>query len=329
LTPPLSEPETLATNSEADPTSLDRVLVRHSKRPEWGLAILAKEKKTRRAYQFEDGQIREFKEGYYGLLEPVEEVEGAEELIIQRLEEAIGADEGKPAPQAQKAVAPFEAQVKLFESLYPEGFKDATWIEEYRRGRGRALKRHREPVIEKVREVLDREPVEAMIEGGRHGDLAKATLDILASTNLIPVTRVRELQGLDEDGVRAYAESVHFLLNGTDAFTVRFRRHLGALRGLLGTRPSWGLATVLPALKWPDEQVCVRHTAFLKQAGSIAPTGRYSSRARLRSYKNFRRVARTVRERLVELGHEPRDLLDVHDFIWATLRKSAVEKLQA
>ena len=50
-------------------------LYRHTKRPEWGVAILAWERGGRRAYQFEDGRLRKFREGYYSLMKPVDELE--------------------------------------------------------------------------------------------------------------------------------------------------------------------------------------------------------------------------------------------------------------
>ena len=47
-------------------------LYQHSKMPDWGLAVLAWEREGRRAYQFQDGQLRIIKDGYYQLMEECE-----------------------------------------------------------------------------------------------------------------------------------------------------------------------------------------------------------------------------------------------------------------
>jgi len=76
-----------------------------------------------------------------------------------------------------------------------------------------------------------------------------------------------------------------------------------------------------------SSRVSVRRSAFARQAGSIAPTARYTRKAQVGAYKNYRRVALGVKKRLIEAGHEPRDMLDIHDFVWDTLRTSALDDL--
>lgn len=311
-------------SAEKDPDFESR-LFRHKKRPQWGVAILAWEKENHRAYQFEDGRLRKFKDGYYGLMEPAENVKGSRAAIVEGLNTAIEANKGKASPKPQKAVAPFEAQIELFEKLFPEGFDDPEWISQHRRGDGRALKRHREPVAEAVQKQLAQDVVDELLAEGHYDDVTASVLEQLGRTTLVPLKVVKTLDRLDEEERRTFAESVRDLLHGEDEFMVRFKRYLATLRDLLGGRPSWRLATALPALMWPDEHVCVRRSAFIRQAGSIAPMAKYTKRARTGSYRNFRRVALAVQKRLEDAGHAPRDLLDVHDFIWATLRKSALE----
>ena len=62
------------TSAETPSEAAAPKLYQHTKRPEWGLAILAWDRGSRRAFQFEDGKLRVFKQGYY---EMVEEVSGA------------------------------------------------------------------------------------------------------------------------------------------------------------------------------------------------------------------------------------------------------------
>jgi hypothetical protein len=304
-------------------------LYRHTKRPQWGVAILAWEKEDVRAYQFEDGRLRKFKKGYYNLMKEVDEVRGSEENLINDLQDAVVAKGGRQEKRDPlRPVATFDEQIALFEEMYPEGFADEQWIDDHRGTEsGRDLKRHREPVIEAVKENLSLEICQELIDDDRHGDLVEAALEILASTDLVSLKHVRMLQGLDPEENKKLAEGIFAVLHGEGDFRARMQTYLEGMTEILGSRPSWRLATALPALAFPDDQVCVRRSAFKRQAGSIAPRSKYSRFARMKSYENYRRVAVAVRKRLQAAGHEPRDLLDVHDFIWATLRNAALDHL--
>lgn len=303
-------------------------LYRHKKRPEWGVAILAWEKGKRRAYQFADGRLRKFREGYYSLMVPAENVDRSREAVISGLEDAIEANRGEDPPKALEPVASFDAQVELFTGLYPEGFQDPQWIEDHRGdSSGRALKRHRNPSRDETQEALSKERCEELLSQDRHDELVESVTEILGGTSLIALKDVKVLRGVEGEERKELAEAVATVLHSEEDFAPRFGQYLSVLTEIYGGRPSWRTATALPALFFPDEQVCVRRSAFIRQAASIAPVARYSRKARVRSYKNFRRVAFAVRQRLQAAGHEPRDLLDIHDFIWATLRNAALDHL--
>lgn len=304
-------------------------LYRHKKRPQWGVAILAWEKDDRRAYQFEDGRLRKFRKGYYSLLESVEDLERrTPETVMASLEHAIVANKGKEAPDALEPVATFDAQIELFTELFPGGFQGEAWTKEHRGTEGgRTLKRHRDASIREAQEALAADRVATLLAEDGHEDLTEAVIEILGNTSLVAVKHVKTLKGLDEAESRRFAESIADLLHGEGDFDPRFRKHLEVLTDLYAGRPSWRLATAIPALIWPNDQVCVRRSAFLRQAATVAPRARYSRRARGGAYRNFRRVSFAVRKRLEAAGHEPRDLLDVHDFVWATLRNAALDHL--
>lgn len=303
-------------------------LYRHTKRPEWGAAILAWEKNGRRAYQFEDGRLRKFQEGYYSLLQPADDVDRPREAIVQGLEEAVAAKRGKEPADALDAVAPFSAQVELFREMYPKGFQDENWIEEHRGdGPGRNLKRHRQPAIDAAQEKLSKERCDQLIADGKHSELVASVTDVLSSTSLVALKDVKPLMDLDDELETEFAEAVRELLHGEDHYGPRLKVYLAVMEKIYGKPPSWRIATALPALVYPDEHVCVRRSAFARQAGSIAPLAKYSKRAEVGPYKNYRRVAFAVRTRLQAENLEPRDMLDIHDFVWATLRNASLDKL--
>jgi hypothetical protein len=309
----------------------DGELYRHKKRPQWGVAILAADDGDVRSYQFEDGRLRKFKKGYFKLMEPVDEIRGSRETLVESLTQAAQEKGNRFAEiETLEPVAPFQAQVDLFLELYPKGFADEEWIADHRaRESGSALKRHREPAITAVRETLSAEACQEWMAQEDYAGLAEALRSVLSSTDLVSLKHVRVLKGLEAEETKHLAEAVTDLLHGEDEYRRRFRGWLRVLGGIVGGRPSWRLATALPALAFPDEQTCVRHSAFKRQAAVISPRSRYSRKARVVPYENFRQVAFAVRKRLEAAGQEPRDLLDVYDFIWTTLRSAALDHLKS
>jgi hypothetical protein len=314
---------------QKDPEDLPEQLYRHSQRPEWGMALLAWERNGRRAYQFEDGKLRKIQEGYYDLLDPVDPQEGPITAVRTNLQAAITALKGGAEHKVYKAVCTFEQQIGLFTKLYPKGFKDPKWIDD-KRGttEGNSLKRHRVPSMAAAQEALDPVRAGSLIDEGQQGELTESILAVLADTNLVPLSHVKTLRRLDEEEASEYAEVVFALVHGEGSFDDRFNTYLDMLSRFLGGRPSWRIGTSLIALVHPQEHVAVRRSAFIRQAGSIAPTGVYTRKPKVASYRSFRRVALGAKSRLEGAGHEPADLLDVHDFIWTTLRKSALEHLK-
>ena len=314
------------TRDEAPP--IPDQLYRHTKRPEWGLAVLVKQREGRRAFQFEDGTLRLIKKGYYNLIEPVDGPEDAE-AVHSSLVQAVADRKENPNPTKHtvaRAVCSFAAQVSLFQKIYPDGFKDAKWIADHRgESDGSRLKRHREPTLKLARESLGRDQCLSLIEAGRHDELVEAEEKLLAGTNLVPISHVKALQELTGDKRREYAEVLAQLIGHEGPYEAHYRAYLGTLKRLLGITPPWRIATAVLALTHPQDHVCVRRSTFERQAGSIAPSASYTPKPKLMAYQNYRRVAMEVRKRLIAAGHEPRDLLDVHDFVWITLRKSAVD----
>lgn len=310
--------------TEAGP---DSPLYRHTKRPQWGVAILIDEGPKARTYQFEGGRRRKIRKGYYKLLEPVESLGDREDLVREELLRLAEATEGGTKRKTLDPVASFLEQVDLFTSLYPEGFNDPEWIEDHRETDGRALKRHRTPISEEAKEALSAARCEEAIAAGNYDEFGKIIADLLARTDLVPISFAKSLRGLESDEMKKHVEAVARLLHGEGRHQDRFRNYVMTLSEIFDAKPKWRSATVLSALVHPDEHTVVRHSAFLRQAAVIAPTARYTRRARPGSYRNFLRVAKGVRERLESAGHEPRDLLDVYDFIWTTLRSSALEHL--
>ena len=63
------------------------------------------------------------------------------------------------------------------------------------------------------------------------------------------------------------------------------------------------------------------------QARSLDPSAAVPKAPSPIGYARFQKLAHTVRDRLIQRGHAPADLIDVRGFIWETLRPRGVQTL--
>lgn len=303
-------------------------LFRHEVRPEWGLALLAWECSDKKAYQFDDGKMRIFKKGYHSFMKPVEVEASVESRVTTELEDTLEARKGERRKPLE-TVYPFSDQLKIFDKLYPEGFQGEKWTEKHRGvGASSRLKRHRQPALEDAREKLGKEDLDELVEAGRAGEIIDRAVAVLKPSNLARLGRVKQLDELEGEQRENAGEALRDLLYSDIRFGTRFRDWLRALKAGLEKRPSWRLVTALPALVHPEDHVCVRQSAFRREAAVFGPSRLYSRRPKRTAYQNYLRISKQTWERLEEEGYSPRDFLDIHDFIWATLRPSAEKHLE-
>lgn len=302
-------------------------LVRHGKREEWGLAVMAWERGKRRAYQFEDGKLRIFREGYFHFLVPAVLAPDEARKRASTLRRQAGV--ARQARQASISGAPkvepsvsFADQVLLFRHLYPEGFLGERWTEELRgEGVKRPRKGHRERVLAKASELLDPDQLESLAPAEQLAALVK----VFKLTDLVATKDVKALAAAGEEVAEGIAGSLPELLR--EGSPTAFTRYVNALYLALDKTPAWSLVTAPCALYQPSEHVCVKGSSFREQAKAFAPklSARLDPAAHL--YHGYRDLARGVHQALVDAGCQPRDLVDVHDFVKITLRPKNLEQL--
>lgn len=302
-------PQTAMIDNEAKVTQL----FRHTVHPEWGAALLAWNTDDKYGFQFEDGKQRVFLSAYLHLLEEVDLPLHRATSIAARLRRKLGIAEASPATTKQRDALSFDQQLAIFAHLYPAGFADPTWIATHRRPAAdkRQLKRHRDMSIETATRLAT-EPV-AWTDA----------VALIKATDLVSSQQRKALAAVHPSKHDELGAALSALLFGDEPYAIRFERFVGVLAAAMRAEPSWQLATVIPALVRPDEHVCVRPTSFRAQAAWMAPRLAYEPAPGAELYERFRRMAMAVRDELVAAGHEVRDLLDVYDFMWATLRPSA------
>lgn len=222
----------------------------------------------------------------------------------------------EPAVPPRWKEAAFLDQVAYFLERYPAGFQDPLWIKDHRgREATKRLKRHRAPAITEARGLASH--VDDWIARGDAAAAVDALHRMLRQTSLAPPGQVRRLQRLSPDQQRRLLQALPALTGDRAAFPAWFE-----VLGEIG-QPAWQLTTAPLALSQPDELAWVRPKLLRQQAqrlGKSLPSGRVATAS---SYRQFLALVLDLRERCRAADLKPRDLLDVCDFIWSTLRPQA------
>ena len=297
-------------NQRINPTELDpedRVF-RHESRPGWGLGVWVREESTRRRLRFEDGKMRAFKKGYYGMLKPVDteavDVDEVFERVMGEHEEASQLSGG----QVEDPVMPFAKQIDVFLHLYPEGFRSDAWAAEW--GDQAKDARNLQGASATLKELLaaDADP----------STVGPALLTHLHGLTLLGAASKRAIAAMNDDDKVAFGKAAHDLVHGEARFSRRYGQWRDALVAITND-PKWRLATVVLALASPNKHILVRRQVMRLQARSVSPA-KIPTQPSLAGYRRARRVGRGTRDKLLQAGLKPRDLLDVYGFIWETLR---------
>lgn len=306
-------------NEDTAPQPGDR-LYQHVKRKQWGMAVLTWERDGKRGYQFEDGELRVFAEGFYKFLEEVEPPPEQAARLMAKLGRQGGLGKGDAKDEDRKLT--FEEQLQVFLEQYADGFAGAEWKNGHRgEGASRRLKRHRDSAAANARELLGKDALDGLIAAGDHAEVLKRMTDIVHGTDL--VTRAQAEPVARAKPSAALSEGLRDVLYGEGDYEARFDEYCRLLLEAGRKQLSWPLASSIPALVQPEAHVAVRPTVLAKQAQWAYPRLRYSTKPEGRVYTRILTMARTVRDTLTKGGHPPKDMLDVYDFMLATLRPAA------
>lgn len=316
-------PTTLTPAAAVAATDAEKVppLFRHTKRSQWGLGIVVRSLGDRLQLQFQDGQQRTFKEGYYHHLDAVDRQLDVTLGIVEALE-AMNSD-GTPKRARPRPIRMTE-QIAYFRHLFPAAFRDDAYAR-YHRGQSgkRPLIRHRDALVARGQEQLSKATVRRALAKDDFGAVHQAACAVISGTDLVSVKERKRFAAMDAAHHAAFADSVHTLLFGTSSIVGRLDGYVSMLERALGQTPSWELTTILLGAVHPHDHVVVKERAFARQAEWSAPGLTISSRPMGFVYDRLCAMTRTVRDALVERGMAPRDLLDVAEFLTTTRKPKA------
>ena len=310
-------------------------LVRHSRREHWGRALMLWEREDKRAYQFEDGEVRVFAEPYFKFLVPAKRPDPvlrqelrAKAMAAGHIEGAKGRKKSERAKAAAGPVPNLDDQIAVFDELYPDAFHGTPWTEEHReRLQGRRLKKLRTPAVAEAKDKLAHEALQDCIDAGRHGEVVKRMVEVVGNTDLATSQQLAVFKELPEDKeiAEALVGYLHDQRQGDLATMARLRRAL-ARHG--AKKLSWTALTAPRALLHPQDHMCVRPSVVRAQAKLINPRFKPGPVPCAEDYARCLELVMGVQERLTKAGFGPRDLFDVTSFMKETLSASNKDRLQ-
>jgi hypothetical protein len=200
---------------------------------------------------------------------------------------------------------------RKFLHYFPEGFRDATYVDWERAYKWEA---HRRWEAE-----LGDGRLRALIRAGRENDVAATAVRIESRTNLLFSFEKMALR----DAVRTRAGAARFArgledwLHGSGSVERRFARWCDALAALPRRQTrvlTWPLVTVFGFIAQPKTHVFLKPNVTRIAAERYGFAFGYHSRPAWPVYASLLEFAATVRRDVRDL--RPRDQIDIQSFIW-------------
>jgi hypothetical protein len=329
--PPPTDPDAMADEQHA---AFDGQLREHAERPQWGLAIRVWSRGDRRGYQFEDGKLRIIAEQFDHKMRAVTRAAAEAERLHAALWKLSGltqarVDQRRGGKEQGACSVTFDEQLSLFLSDYPDGFADPTWLRDVRGAEAaRRSTRHRDPAIAAARALLGNDELAPLIESQDYSSVISRAAQALEGCSLVSGTQGALLTSLHPANERGFAVALVECLHGEEAPERSFERLVASLASSKRA-PSWPLITAFAALVHPEDQICIKPSVFQQQARVLAPGLTLERRPNYVQYEHMRTLAESITHELLARQRPPQDWMDVHDFVWATMRPAAVKRIEA
>jgi hypothetical protein len=284
----------------------------HDKRPLWGVGIVTAEGDGKRSYLFEDGEERTLGAAGIGQMRKVDHPDREQQQTCAHLLSLLAKRGARRAAEAPSKAA-IDTQLARFHKKYPGGFFSSEWRDA---AKSAVAGRARGAVMNQVQERFAQERVATRLERQEFGELWDDAVELLGASGLATGELQRARPPSEQ---RPLAEALGSLLQGEQSYEHRFDRFVAAYASLFRNPPSWQTTTAFSALFAPVEHVYVEPTAFRRQLKLMALPGAFGARPSGAAYLRCLAAAKTLANMLATRGEVPRDLLDVHDFIRATV----------
>lgn len=318
-------PETMGMIT-ARPSTTPRTL-QHEGQPDWGTGLVVQDLPRHWVIFFEHAGEKKFVKELATCLLPITldpvAMAALQTKALNRPGQAGAAKKARTGPRAAGAKAVFATtgeQIAFFETLFPGGFAGKVFIKDERGLAGATGKEgHKEAAIVLAQQLLSPE----RFESDDTETLFESAKKVLQATTMVfPMEGAIRFSTIDEASRGAALEGLKNLLHGEGDYAARLESFVGAInmtdKAGAAKAATWPFATIFGALFNPNEFVCVKPTAFKRQASTVGIPAATTSAVSAIGYRHFLEVATKTGELLRAAGHEPRDLVDVYTFIWRT-----------
>ncbi len=301
----------------------------HTTRKDWGRSVLLAEIPDKRTFLFEDGSERSFRPDYWHKMEVVDAMGPSEAWRVDKLARRNQVPD--PSSSRRSKLPPkkpditFAQQVAYFVELYPVGFEDEKYIKTERGEPGtKAAEKLKDAAIERAEDKLAHSKLQAMLDAGDYVGLHQLAYEFFTSTkNTTQKSEATKFRGMSDESREELARMLVELLYGEKNYGLRFDNFVATLE--VAGSATWPIATLLPALIYPQHHVFVKPTFMKKQALILDIDPKYDTSPNSTTYTQFQKTAEATLELLKEAGQRPRDLWDVYTFIWKTLSPKAIK----
>jgi hypothetical protein len=200
---------------------------------------------------------------------------------------------------------------RKFLRIFPGGFRDPEYIELEREYKWQAHQRWLA--------ALNQERFEALLEEGRHAEIAAAAIAVESQTNLLFSFEKMALRDAvrGEEGAQRFSEGLFDFLHGAGEIEDRFTRWCASVAGLPRRQTrvlTWPLVTVFGFIAQPLKQIFLKPRVTQVASERYGYDFNYFSKPSWATYASLLGLAADVRRLTRDL--RPRDYIDLQSFIW-------------
>jgi hypothetical protein len=216
-----------------------------------------------------------------------------------------------PRPGRASRLAGPDGARRKFLRFFPEGFKDATYVDWEREYKWKAHLRWAE--------LLNPSSMRALMRRRAHDEIARYAVAIESRTNLLFSFEKMALRDAvrTPDGASAFAEGLYDFLHGRSAGQRRFEQWVETIAALPRRQTrvlTWPLVTVFGFIGDPEHHMFLKPNVTRRAANMYGFDFVYRSRPNWETYSCLLRFAEQVKKDQRML--RPRDMIDLQSFIW-------------
>lgn len=292
--------------------------VKHATRTDWGLGeVLSSEVNNEVQILFEDvGEIKKFNLGFAKFITVNGEEASSDYLtaLVARFRE----DALAPKPTNRKAVAKtsFPKAVDNFLGIFPEGFRDPSYLtgktgeREYKLAANRLMM-----------ELLDKGNFHDLLKTSNFKEICIRAKSVINKTNLIHTYEKIWLNNAlaSENNQKNFASGLFELLYNDGDLQFRFEKFSAMLYEINAAK--WPIATYFLFIRFPDKQIFVKPQVTQNAAEVLGMSINYRPELNWLTYSQVLNLAQNLKSKLEKIDNptlRPEDMIDVQSFIWVT-----------